>query len=336
MMTGDDDWPMTSWQPTASIDSLRRRAAIVARVRAFFEERGVLEVETPLLAAAPVTDPHLAAFSCRPRPEAQAGSPSSEAPARLYLQTSPEYAMKRLLAAGSGPIYQICKAFRQGESGRHHNPEFTMLEWYRPGFDHHRLMDEVDALLVEVLGTPPGERRTYAEVVAEHAGIDPLTAGLDELRAAARDHGLGHGLELDDPDGWLDLLMGGLVQPRLGHGRPTFILDYPARQAALARVRPGPRPVAERFEVYVSGQELANGYHELLDPAEHRRRFAADLERRRTLGLPAVPVDERLLAALEAGLPPCAGVALGLDRLILLALGASELADVLSFPIERA
>jgi len=326
---------MADWRPTASMDALRRRAAIVARVRAFFAARGVLEVETPLLAAAPVTDPHLAAFSSQAE-AAGTGSSGCLPATRLYLQTSPEYAMKRLLAAGSGPIYQICKAFRQGEAGRCHNPEFTMLEWYRPGFDHHRLMDEVDELLGEILGTAPGERLTYAEVVACHAGVDPDSASLDELRAAALGHGLGHGLDLDDPDGWLDLLMGGVIQPRLGHERPTFVLDYPVRQAALARVRPGSPPVAERFEVFVAGHELANGYHELLDSAEHRRRFSADLERRQALGLPEVPIDDRLLAALEAGLPPCAGVALGLDRLMLLATGSRDLAEVLAFPIDRA
>lgn len=320
------------WRPTASRAALEGRSRLLAAVRMFFAQRGVLEVETPALAAAPATDPHLEALTTRYQ------GPGAALGRTLYLQTSPEFAMKRLLAAGSGPIYQLAKAFRGGEAGRLHNPEFTLLEWYRPGWDHHRLMDEVDALLQRTLGVGPGERLTYREAFEGHLGIDPHTASAADLARRAREAGPGEvpGLAADDRDGWLHLLLSHAVEPRLGRGRPTFLHDFPASQAALARVRPGSPPLAERFEVYVEGVELANGYHELADPDEQRRRFAADLARRRALGLPEVPMDERLLAALAAGLPPCAGVALGFDRLVLLALGAKELAEVVAFPVDRA
>ncbi len=321
------------WRPSASPEALRRRAELLSTLRRFFAKRGVLEVETPLLCAATVTDLHLHSLSCRL--EAQG------APPRAYLQTSPEFAMKRLLAAGSGAIYQICKAFRDGEAGPGHNPEFTILEWYRPGFDHFRLMDEVDELLAEVLGTPPAERSTYGELFEHHVGVDAHRAEVTALERAAEAHGIelaGHGLE--DRDDWLHLLMSHVVEPELGRGRPSFVFDYPASQAALARIRmpsgPDETPVAERFEVYALGVELANGFHELTDTAEQRRRFEADLERRRRAGLEAVPIDERLLAGLDAGLPDCAGIALGIDRLLMLLAGARDLQQVISFPVDRA
>ncbi len=318
-----------NWRPTASIEALRRRARILAKIRAFFAEREVLEVETPLLASAPVTDLHLQALSCRYR------GPAADDGRTLWLQTSPEFAMKRLLAAGSGPIFQLCKAVRDGEAGRRHNPEFTILEWYRPGWDHHRLMDEVDDLLTGVLGTETGERLTYGEVYARYAGVDPHGEPNDGLRARVEALGVPSAGELGRDD-LLDLLLTHVIEPKLGHCQPTFIHDYPASQAALARVRPGEPPLAERFEVFVEGLELANGYHELTDPRVQRRRFETDLEARRREGLPVVPIDERLLAALEHGLPECAGVALGFDRLVMLALGTREISDVLAFPVDRA
>jgi len=319
------------WRPTASMEMLRLRAEILAKIRTFFEERDVLEVETPVLASAPVTDLHIEALSCRYR------GPGADGGRDLFLQTSPEFAMKRLLAAGSGPIYEICKAFRNGEAGRMHNPEFTILEWYRPGWDHHALMDEIDELLSSILGAEIGERLTYAEAFERHAGIDALRASAAELGSRARDLLSGEAPDLgDDRSGWLDLLLSHAVEPHLGHGRPSFVHDWPANRAALARVRPGDPPLAERFEVYVEGVELANGYHELIDPAEQRRRFESDLETRRRAGQPEPPIDERLLGALEHGLPDCAGVALGVDRLVMLTAGTSDIAEVLAFPIDRA
>jgi len=317
------------WRPSASIETLRLRAKMLAQIRAFFSAREVLEVETPLLAAAPVTDLHLQALSCRYR------GPGADGGRELFLQTSPEFAMKRLLAAGSGPIFQICKAIRNGEAGRRHNPEFTILEWYRPGWDHHRLMGEIDELLAELLGTRPGERLTYAETFERYAAIDPHSASDEALRLRVEALGMDStdGLRRDD---LLDLILTHVIEPRLGHDQPTLIHDYPASQAALARIRPGDPPLAERFEVFAEGVELANGYHELVDPDEQRRRFEADLEARRQAGLPEVPIDKRLLAALEHGLPGCAGVALGVDRLLMLAAGTRDIADVLAFPNDRA
>jgi lysyl-tRNA synthetase class 2 len=289
----------------------------------------VLEVETPLLASAPVTDLHLEALRCSYR------GPGADGGRELFLQTSPEFAMKRLLAAGIGPIYQICRAFRNGEAGSRHNPEFTILEWYRPGWDHHRLMDEVDELLSATLGSRRGESLTYAEAFDRYAGFDAFEESDSALRSRVADLGVGEVEDLSRDD-LLDLVLTHVVEPKLGHCQPTFIHDYPASQAALARVRNGDPPLAERFEVFAEGVELANGYHELTDPAEQQRRFESDLELRQRSGLPGVPIDERFLAALEHGLRDCAGVALGIDRLIMVAAGTRDIADVLAFPIERA
>ena len=322
------------WRPTASFDALRARAALLATIRAFFAERGVLEVDTPSLARAGVTDLHLHGLTTQVQ--------VPEGPVTYHLQTSPEYAMKRLLAAGAGPIYQIAKAFRDDETGRMHNPEFTMLEWYRPGFDHHALMDEMDGLLAATLGTATAERRTYTDLFDEHLDIDPHQTDAATLRSRTAQAGIDAvGLDDADRDTWLHLLFSHVIEPHLGRAndgrkRPTFVLDYPASQAALARVRTGDPPVAERFEVYIQGVELANGFHELSDAAEQRRRFDADLESRAEAGLPTVCVDERLLAALDAGLPPCAGVALGVDRLLMIATDARSIDEVIAFPIDRA
>ena len=305
---------------------MRTRAKILKAIRAFFSERGVMEVETPMLSAATVTDLHLRSIGCR----LEGGHGQ-----RMYLQTSPEFHMKRLMAAGSGPIFQVCRAFRDGESGRRHNPEFTILEWYRPGWDHHALMEEVDELLAEVLRTEPGERLSYAEAFQRSTGLDPHTSTDTELRQ--RIDGLGvHGLSELDRDDLLNLLLTHVIEEDLGRDRPTFIHDFPVSQAALARVRDGEPPLAERFEVYVEGLELANGYNELTDPTEQRIRFDRDLEARRRSGLPVPPLDDRLIAALESGIPDCAGVALGVDRLVMLKVGTREIPDVLAFPIDRA
>lgn len=316
------------WRPTASLARLQLRARLLARIRRFFAERGVLEVETPLLSAAAATDPHLDSFAT------QYHGPGGDR--ALYLQTSPEFAMKRLLAAGSGPIYQLCKAFRNGEAGRYHNPEFTLLEWYRPGFDHHRLMDEMDALLAELIDAPAAQRITYRALFEHHLAIDPLESSGRQLRDVALAGGLTPPpLALDDRDGWLNLLLTHLIEPRLGRG-PVFVYDYPASQAMLARLSGGDSPTAQRFEVYIDGVELANGFHELTDGDEQQRRFAGDLRARRTQSLAQVPADRRLIAALHHGLPDCAGVALGVDRLVMIAAGANRIDEVVTFTHERA
>jgi len=316
--------PRDTWKPTARFDTLKLRAGVLAAIRRFFAEREVMEVETPALSSATVTDLHLHSFSVT----ADDGS-------RRYLQTSPEYAMKRLLAAGSGPVFQMTRAFRGAEAGRRHNPEFTILEWYRPGWDHHRLMDEIDDLLGTVLGVPQGDRITYAEAFATHSGLDPFTSPTERLRLRVGELGV-RDVESLDRDDVLNLLLSHVIEPRLGRERPTFLHDFPESQAALARVRPGAPPLAERFEVFIEGLELANGYHELTDPGEQRRRFERDAAERRHRGLPEVAPDERLLAALEAGLPDCAGVALGIDRLVMIKAGVEDISQVIAFPIDRA
>ena len=319
---------MSDWQPTASLANLRLRAELLAQLRRFFAERGVLEVDTPALARAGATDRHIHSF----RVEDSRGG-------YLYLHTSPEFPMKRLLAAGSGDIWQLCKVFRSGEAGRMHNPEFSMLEWYRLGFDHHRLMAETAeliAILVPGVSLPP-EKLTYREAFQLHAGLDPFSTTPGECRAVLERAGH-HSPKVGelDLDGWLDLLAGERVYPALGKGGLTFIYDYPVSQAALARLRPGDPPVAERFEAFLQGMELANGFHELTDVRDQRHRFEADRNYRNAQGLMDVPTDERLLAALEQGLPPCAGVAVGFDRLVMAALKARTIEDVIAFPSERA
>lgn len=320
--------PEADWRPTAGRDVLLARARLFAAVREFFAGRGVLEVETPVLGARTVTDPHIDSIAVDPAP----GSGSS----RRYLQTSPEYAMKRLLAAGSGDIYQIAHAFRADERGRLHNPEFTLLEWYRVGYDHHQLMAEVAELVRSILGTLPVRYLTYAEAFRRFADIDPDQAGLDALRRCAARVMPGAPELGDDRDAWLDLIMGGRVAPALGAEGLDFVYDYPASQAALARPLPERPDRAARFELFISGRELANGFHELADPAEQRRRFERDQVRRSAAGKPVPELDERLLAALGAGLPDCAGVALGLDRLLMLKVGAERIEEVIPFPAERS
>jgi len=303
---------------------------MLARTRAFFERRQVMEVETPVLSAAGTTDVNIHSLSTR-----VAGQPGS-----LYLHTSPEFPMKRLLAAGSGDIYQIARVFRDGESGRRHNPEFTMLEYYRLGMDHHRLMDEVQELMGELLGDGAEplqcQRLTYREAFMQAVGLDPMVAGRQDLLDALARHQVElPGEPLTDAQ-LSDLLMGTLVSPGLGRDQPCFVYDFPEDQAALARIRPGNPPVAERFELFYRGMELANGFHELCDADEQRQRFARDNLVRQELGLPTVPADENMLQALEQGLPACAGVAIGFDRLVMLAAGADQLSDVLAFAIMRA
>ena len=336
MMAGGEDW-----RPSASRERLIARAALLRRVREFFAARAVLEVDTALVVNAPVSDVHI--HSARVQLAGGRGDPASPAAPPLYLHTSPEYAMKRLLAAGSGDIYQICHVVRDLEYGRLHNPEFTLIEWYRVGFTLAALMDEVEALVRALLAPAGGartrERLSYRDAFVRELALDPLSASTAELAAAAQSLGFRGGQRQGaaaDRDEWLELLMAARVGPQLGRGALTFVHGYPATQAALARLDPADARVAERFELYCEGIELANGFHELAAPAEQRARFAQDNAARRRRGLEVAPPDERLLAALAAGLPDCAGVALGFDRLAMIALGAASIAEVLPFPTTRA
>lgn len=322
------------WQPAATPVVLHLRAALKARIRAYFDASGALEVDTPALSAAAPTDPHIAPLVTR--------IASTPPVASYYLQSSPEFAMKRLLAAGVGDCWQLARVFRDGERGRLHNPEFDLLEWYRLDTDHHGLMDDVESLLAVVLGpeitVPAAVRFSYSEAFRAHAGVDPLTADTDELRRAALEVGLASvaGLEPDDRDGWLDRLLTGVVAPAFAADRPTFVYDWPASQCALARLEPSDPRLARRFELYWGEIELANGFHELTDAAEQRARFEADQAHRAARGQPRMAIDEHLLAALEAGLPDCAGVALGFDRLVMVAGRLECIDQALGFPVEDA
>ncbi len=320
-----------AWRPTTTLLMLRCRAKLLADIREFFAERQVLEIETPLLSHTTVTDPHLHSFQthyCLDHTEQQQ---------TLYLQTSPEFAMKRLLAAGSGPIYQISKAFRnQGESGRYHNPEFSLLEWYQPGYDHHQLMDEVEALLKKLLACESAQRFSYAEIFQRYLKCDPHQLSLKHLKQLTLHLGLAtENLGLNNIADYLNFLMSHVIEPQLPK-QLIFIYDYPVTLAALAKIRYDTTPVAERFEVYFNGIELANGFHELNDANEQRLRFQNDLSARASQGYAKVPVDEYLLAALAQGFPDCAGVALGIDRLLMLMTGASKISDVINFPMHRS
>jgi lysyl-tRNA synthetase class 2 len=312
------------WRPTASISLLIQRAQILHRIRAFFEARHVIEVETPILSHATVTNPHIMSIEAYFK---KIGSTENEV---CYLQTSPEYAMKRLLAAGMESIFQITKSFRQGEIGRLHNPEFSLLEWYRVGFDHHQLMDELSELLL-ALEFPKAERMSVGQVYQSYLKINPHSATISELKDCAAQHIQPLPRLTEDKNSYLDLLFTHCIEPSLGLAAPLFIYDFPASQASLAKIRQENPPVASRFELYFKGIELANGFHELQDPDEQRRRFEKELEYRAQHTMPNIPIDEHLLDALKHGLPDCAGVALGLDRLIMLALGQETISKILSF-----
>jgi lysyl-tRNA synthetase class 2 len=321
------------WRPSAGFELLRARADLLAGIRGFFQQLGVMEVDTPVCSPHGVTDPAIESFRTS---FLGPGSPSGR---ELYLHSSPEFPMKRLLAAGSGPIYQICKVFRNGELGSRHNPEFTLLEWYRPGFDHHKLMTEVAELINFLLPEPLAvQQLTYAQAFIEYLGFDPHHQTIESLRQCALDHRLNGADEMEHltRDGWLDLLLSHLIEPRLGRAGMTFLYDYPASQAALARVRPGNPPLAERFELYLRGMEIANGFHELTDGEEQQRRFEDDNRRRLADGEPQVAMDRHLLEALKQGMPASAGVALGVDRLLMAISGKTHIEAVLAFPFERA
>lgn len=316
---------MSEWRPSADITALGRRAQLLSEIRQFFAARGVLEVDTPLLASAPVTDPNIEAITAQ--------SPSGEG--QMYLQTSPEFAMKRLLAAGSGPIYQICKAFRRGERGRRHNPEFTMLEWYRPGMSLDALIDEVVAVITLASGSADVALLTYQKVFELHCHLNPHTASLSELKVCARRH-LDLGFDSDDRDLWLQLLMSSVVEPALDPAQISIVYDFPETQATLAKiaVNGDGHPVARRFEAFFAGMELANGYDELRDANELVRRIGDDHRRRGLSGQDLPPIDRYLLKAMPC-LPECTGVAIGFDRLVMIACKAERIDQVIAFPLER-
>jgi len=313
------------------IAALRQRAALNALIRRFFAERDVLEVETPILSAAGNTEPNIDSFHTRFSGHADAGT------AQRWLRTSPEYPLKRLLAAGVGDCYELGRVFRNGEAGGRHNPEFTMLEWYRVGWDHHRLIEETAALVRAALALVQRDARLevldYRSLYRRHVGLDPFDATDAELQAPLADIRIDpEGLTRDD---WLDLLMTHCIQPHFSDDCMTVVHDWPATQAALARVRPGTPPLAERFELYLGAVELANGYHELNDATEQRARFARDHALRSGRGAVLPPVDEHLIEALPS-LPDCAGVAVGVDRLLMAMNRTGRIADVLAFDFAHA
>ncbi|MGS0497930.1 elongation factor P--(R)-beta-lysine ligase [Pseudoalteromonas mariniglutinosa] len=319
------------WMPSAEIATLQQRASIIRTIREFFYAREVMEVDTPSLSAASVTDVHLVSFNTSfVGPGHAKGLP-------LYLQTSPEFAMKRLLAAGSGAIFQLCKAFRNEEAGSHHNPEFTMLEWYRPGFDEFALMDEIDELMQLILDVQPAQRLSYQNTFKQALGVDPLSATVEQLQTLACEQGFADIAKHETHrDTLLQLLFCMKVEPTIGQDKPCFVYHFPASQAALARICEHDSRVAGRFELYYQNMELANGFNELTNAQEQAKRFTEDNAYRNANNLAQVPMDTRLIAALEHGLPQCAGVALGIDRLVMLATKKDTIKEVIAFDVGRA
>lgn len=319
------------WQPSADLPVLKKRAQLLKAVRAFFDARDVMEVDTPCLSLGSISDPHIEVLTSQTRYQGE--------DLTYYLQTSPEFAMKRLLCAGSGSIYQLGKVFRAEDVGRRHSIEFTMLEWYRVGFDHWQLMDEVQALLASILGDDnlTCERLSYQEAFLRHAELDPLSASLNELQECAHKH-TEYGLQETDRDTLLELIFASVVESAIGTEQPCFIHSYPASQAALAKTHMDDNDqwVAARFELYWQGMELANGYHELTDAEEQAHRFEKDKASRHEMKLADRQFDERLLSALKSGMPECAGVALGIDRLLMLMCEKKHIAEVMPFAHSRS
>jgi len=324
---------LLDWRPTCAIELMRLRAQMLSEIRQFFAERSVLEVETPLLSHGIGTDPQLAFFTTE-----YCLSPLRQT---LFLQTSPEFAMKRLLAAGSGSIYQIGKAFRNGESGRFHNPEFTMLEWYRVGFTLPQLMDEIAELIAGLFSGQPlqeTQRVSYQDIFGSFTGLDPLVFSYQDYCAFAEDSGLSEAVAICGHDHavWLDFIFSHKVQPHLGDNALCMVYGYPACQSSLARINEQCSLITDRVELFINGIELGNGYYELVDADEQSKRFDKELVIRQQQKLAVSVKDKRLVSALESGLPECSGVAIGLDRLLMLLSGSESIEDVLSFPIHRA
>lgn len=319
-----------TWQSDLSWENAKARAKIFSEIRSFFAERDVIEVDTPLLSQGTITDLHLDAFASSYKHLSEEVD--------LFLQTSPEFAMKRLLASGYQSIYQLCKAFRDEPYGHHHNPEFTMLEWYRIRFDHFDLMKEVDDLLIAVLGCDKADSMSYQDAFIKHTGIDPLETNISDLKSflAAKSKLDDWLLETTNLDTLLQFIFAEFVETNIGKDKPCFIYHFPASQASLAKISSRDSRVAERFECYFQGLELANGFHELTNAEEQFERFQKDNELRRNEGLVEKPIDVRFISALKFGLPDCAGVALGVDRLIMLALNKRDIDQVLTFNIIKA
>jgi len=323
-----------NWQPTLTWQNAQKRAAILQQVRQFFAERNVVEVETPALSQGTVTDVYLDALTCKYNFLADS---SAEQSVDLYLQTSPEFHMKRLLASGYGCIYSLAKAFRHEEAGRNHNPEFTMLEWYRIGFNQFDLMSEVSELLKAILGCNEPLFTSYQDIFNQTVSIDPLVASFDELVAVLEQHNKSADWLIDqnDTDALLQFIFTEIIEPTIGIKHPQFIYDFPVAQASLARVSDEDPRVAQRFECYYHGIELVNGFNELTDAAEQLNRFEQDNTKRASQGVPTRPIDENFIAALTHGLPQCSGVALGVDRLVMLAVDSKQIKEVVSFSVEN-
>lgn len=322
------------WRPACTLENLRARAHLLRAIRSFFSERNVLEVETPLLGHGSGTDPQLEFFTTE-----FCLSPTQQT---LFLQTSPEFAMKRLLAAGSGSIFQICKAFRNGESGRFHNPEFTMLEWYRVGYSLSQLMDEIAELIAFLfnghLTLQETQRLSYQDVFERYTNLNPLEFDYRDYCTYALTHQLPDAVTICGHDHalWLDMLFSHRVQPHLGKNALCMIYGYPAGQSSLAKINKHNTKITDRVEIFINGVELGNGYDELTDAAEQEKRFDQEIKLRRIHGQATAVKDGRLIAALEAGLPECSGMAIGVDRLLMLLSGNAGIGGVLAFPVDRA
>ena len=324
-----------NWQPSLDWEDAKLRAEIFHKVRSFFMHKKIVEVETPILSQGTITDPFVDAFTTPYRYMSDSDFFSSTA---LYLQTSPEYLMKRLLASGYQSIYQITKAFRDEPHGRFHNPEFTLLEWYRIGFDHIQLMDEVEALLNNILGAIKTRKVSYQDLFLELVDIDPLATTRAELLASLTNHqkDISWVTEKDPIDTLLQVVFSEVIESLIDTNIAYFVYDFPISQASLARKSQLDNRVAHRFECYFKGIELANGFYELTDPVEQEVRFIKDNELRRLNNTFERPIDKRFLTAMDNGLPDCAGVALGLDRLVMLALDKAHIEDVITFSIDQA
>ncbi|QIQ42135.1 MAG: elongation factor P--(R)-beta-lysine ligase [Buchnera aphidicola (Microlophium carnosum)] len=318
------------WKPSASINNLMKRSKIISNIRLFFSKKNILEVETPILSRSTVTDVNLVSF------ETNYSGLSNVDTLKLWLTTSPEYHMKRLLASESGPIYQICHSFRNEESGRYHNPEFTMLEWYQPLCSMKKFIKEIDIFLQTILKCNKSDRISYQDLFIEFLGIDPLCTNLLELHQISKQLKLEHlTYRENNLNKLIQLLFTLEIEPNIGKDKPVFVYYFPAEQAALAAINTKDSRISERFEIFFKGIELGNGFYELIDPNEQKKRFIKDNQERFSMNLPMQKIDNLFLDALYYGLPPCAGVAIGLDRLVMLILNKKSINEVISFPLDR-